>query len=144
MNETHTVGRSAAAAPSRCIWSGQRDAGTREVVLRPDPVHRPEAFAVCPAHEAEFLAFHERVFRRQYRFLAGMGVIVVAAIAAALIGEPWAAAIALVFAGTVVFVYPFATPQTVALVGVRRSIALARGLALLTVGLGVYLLLAAG
>lgn len=115
--------------PERCIWSNRRDPGTREVTLEPpNRSTRPETVHVCPAHEAQFRAFHAYSERYGGWFLALLGLFVLAALIAIVV-EVEEATIAWAvptLVGAVMLIFPFATPQTVQMLGVRASVLLVR------------------
>jgi hypothetical protein len=133
----------APAAARRCIWSNQRDADTREISLQPPGRYAAETYWVCPAHEAELRAFHARLHRDKYRFLGGIALVVVAAIVAGLLDSERLGGVAMVGLGLFMLAYPFATPQTVQMMGVRASLRLVRVLTVPVVAIGLYLLLRA-
>lgn len=109
----------------RCIWSNRRDPGTREVKLEsPNRFTGPETVQVCPAHEAQLRAF--RAYSERYGgwFLALLGGLVLAALIAVVVEVEekviaWAVP---TLVGSAMVVFPFATPQTVRMLGVHVSV----------------------
>jgi len=132
---------------ARCIWCNQPDGEMRTVTVPLAEGRQRRTVTVHAAHEAPFLAWHARLVSDTPRFVTTIAftpLVLLAALGlAALVGRPAIALVlglALTALAVFMWVYPYATPQTVRLVGVRRSIALARAGALL---LGVVGLLAA-
>jgi uncharacterized membrane protein len=128
-------------AERRCIWSNQIDRGTREIAIEVDERYLPERYWVCSEHEAAFRAFRGRGHRDRYRFFGGLALVVVAALLTALLD--WETGVGLVMIGLGLFMlaYPFATPQTIQMLGVRASLRLVRLLSMPVIGIGLYLLL---
>lgn len=127
----------------RCIWSHQHDPGTRPIVIKPGKGYVEETHWVCPAHEEQFRRFHASVMRRGYTFLALLGLIVVASWGLVLFQSAVGVALLLLGIGAVMLAFPFATPQTVQMLGVRRSVRLVRILGVGMVGAGVWELIRA-
>lgn len=131
---------------ARCIWCNGGEGELRSVTLhearerREVPVH--------PEHEASLLAWHARVTRDTQRFVTVVAFTPLALLAfvglAALVNPASifvALGLSLIALATFLWAHPYATPQTVRLLGVRRSIVLARGLtAMLAVGGTIALL----
>ncbi len=132
---------------ARCVWCNQPDGEMRSVTVRLAEGRERRTVTVHAAHEASFLAWHARVVRHTRRFVTTIAFAPLVLLAvlgvAGLAGRPAVALVlglALSALALYMWTHPYATPQTVRLVGVRRSIALARAAALL---LGVVGLLAA-
>jgi hypothetical protein len=123
----------------RCAWC-HSSAG----ILRPLLLHdgREQLLLhVHAEHESSVVAWHESVIRRRPAVATRLALVpllllsaigVAAAINASLILP--AAGVAMLSIAAIFRRFPIATPQTLALVGVRMSMALVRGLAL---GIGV-------
>lgn len=131
---------------ARCVWCNQPDGEMRTVTVLAEGLQR-RTMTVHADHEASFLAWHARVARDTPRFVTTIAFMPLALLAAlgvaALVGRPAIALVlglALIALAVFMWMHPYATPQTVRLIGVRRSIALARAGALL---LGLVGLLAA-
>jgi hypothetical protein len=135
---------------ARCVWCNRTDGEMRTVTVLAEGRER-RTVTVHAAHEAPFLAWHARVASDTPRFVMTIAftplVLLVAVGVAALVGRP-AVALVLGLAATalavVMWTHPYATPQTVRLVGVRRSIALARAGALLMGLVGLVAAIAVG
>ena len=131
----------------RCIWSNRKDPGTREITLTPvNRLSRPETVWVCPAHEPQFRAFHAYAERYGGWFLALFGLLVSGAFLSIPLGiseEIVAGVIAFCF-GALMVVFPFATPQTVQMLGVRTSVLLVRVGGVVLFGYGLFLLARSG
>ena len=126
-----------------CIWSKRNDPGTREIALEPrDRFTRPETVRVCPAHEAQVRAYH--AYSEQYGgwFLALFGLLVFGAFMSIPLGisERIVAGVVPLCFGVLMVVFPFATPQTVHVLGMRTSVLVVRVGGLVLAGYGVFLL----
>ena len=127
----------------RCIWSKRKDPGTREITLEPrDRFTRPQTVWVCPAHEAQVRAYHAYSERYGGWFLAFFGLIVFGAFMSIPLGisEAVGGGAVLVASGMLMVVFPFATPQTVQMLGVRASVVMTWVGGLAMFGFGVFLL----
>lgn len=140
----------------RCIWCNQEDASVREVTL---PVvgrwgaHPTErALAVHEEHAEALRAFVAHANRNGRRFVLGIvGVslvmLVVPAGVTAFGGDPhlvpFAVGAGTALIGAMTVAWPFATPQTVAMLGIERSVRLVRrvGGGLVFLGLAIALFL---
>lgn len=132
----------------KSIWSGKHSASLKEVTLpgmtrfggrAPDVSQFVE-----PEHEAELRRFIDYSIRFGRLFLT----LVMAASLLAVVGAslapvwPWALWICLVATvaiGVTIIVFPFATPETVAWLGIRRSRTLARYGGIIVVGIAVWM-----
>ena len=129
--------------PERCIWSKRNDPGTRDVTLQsPDRFPRPETVRVCPAHEAQVRAFHAYSARYGGWLLALFGLLVFGAFMSIPLGisERIVAGVVPLCFGVLMVVFPFATPQTVQMLGMRTSVLVVRIGGLVLAGYGVFLL----
>lgn len=127
----------------RCIWSKRQDHGTRELTLDPSGrSSRAEVVQVCPAHETQVRQYYDRCSRYGGWFLAIYGLIVFAALILWALGIEEDAVAGGVFTcvGVAVVVFPFATPQTVEMMGVNPSVILCRVAGVGMVGWGIYML----
>lgn len=123
---------------TRCIWCNQSDPD-RTVTLSAGRERR--TVPVHAAHEASLVAWHARATREARRFVTTMVLAPLAVLAAvglaALVSRAMAFAViglAIIALAAYAWTHPYATPQTVRLIGVRRSIALVR---LVSVPLGL-------
>lgn len=116
---------------TRCAWCNRSDGELRSVTLaegRQRHVH-----AVHAAHEAALRDWHGRVVSDTPRFVTTMVIAPAVVFAAVGVAAVVSRALAFVLLGVALIALaaymwanPYATPQTVRLVGVRRSIALVR------------------
>lgn len=89
---------------------------------RPEPVH------VCPAHETRVREYYLSCERYGGWFLGLYGLLVFASLVLWALGVPenTVAGGAFIGMGAIVLVFPFATPQTVEMMGVHPSVILVR------------------
>jgi len=125
---------------TRCLWCNGSDGELRTVTLSQGRERR--SVPVHTAHESALVEWHARVAHHTPRLvmtLAFAPLVLLAALGlAALISRGtvfFVLGLALIALAAHMWTHPYATPQTVRLVGVRRSIALVRALAV-PLGLG--------
>lgn len=132
----------------RSAWTGRRMAGLVSVRLPVvDRIGRPageKEFWVEPRHEAELRRWVEYVNRNGRRFLALILGETVLGLAGAFLQPNWQRAFWLVVAcmvglGATIFVYPFATPETNRMLGMRRARSLARASGVLVLAMAAFL-----
>lgn len=111
--------------------------------MKPGERHAPETYRVCPAHEEEFRRFHARTARCGYRFFALFVLLMAAGFVLVPFASDVTVGIFLAVLAVVMLVFPFATPQTVRLMGVRASVWLVRGIAAVVLAWAAYLLVRA-
>ncbi len=134
---------------NRCLWCNGSDGVLRTITLGEGRVRRD--VTVHPEHEADLVAWHARLVRDTPRFVtifAFTPLLLLAAIGLAALVSRSAVLVVLglwlIGFAAFVWSHPYATPLTIRLVGVRRSVALARGLtAVLATGGVIALLVAA-
>jgi hypothetical protein len=129
--------------PKRCIWSNRKDPGTREVMLESGSrFSQAEAVEVCPAHEPRVQKFHGHSERYGGLFLGLYWLLVFAALILWALGidETAIGGGVLICFGVLMVVFPFATPQTIAMIGVHASVVLVRMSGIGLFGWGVWLL----
>ncbi|MFW6192876.1 MAG: hypothetical protein ACOC83_05275, partial [Gemmatimonadota bacterium] len=140
-----TFGNPAGGAdPSRCAWCAGGDGEIEELRLRiPDQIALNRFWVrlpVHPRHERPLRRFAARFRRDGRRFVVSMIALIVVAFAFFLVLHavegssavrdrwadafvgPWMAAL-----GVVLLLFPFATPLTTALIGIRHTVVLVRG-----------------
>lgn len=105
---------------------------------RPTGVRR---FPVDPRHRQALFAFSAFSARYGPRFLPALGLWLVATVVASYVRGIAGAGLGLVLLALLMFALPFATPETVAMLGIRTSVVLMRCLAGVIVLLGAFLLL---
>lgn len=138
-----------------CVWS--HETSDRVVPVRLDVpsntggARTERTLHVLPEHEADLRAYNERVARHGRTFLRAtlglsavlLGVAVGGAVGGwseALVGAIVGFGVSAI--GWLMIIFPFVTPTTIDLMGIRRSMWLARGLGAITVGLGIWVALA--
>lgn len=140
----------------KCIWCNERGGELREITvtvpnrLGLDP--HEEVVHVHAAHEPRARAFLARLTRNATRFLIGIALVVVlmpVAVATGLLlgdtAETGARLVAAAFAGLLLglavwlWVFPFATPETVRWLGIRKSMVAVRAGAVIVVALALWL-----
>lgn len=130
----------------RCLWSNRRDSGTRGIKLEsPSPFARwPEILQVCPCHEERFRRFYAYEQRYAGLLLGTYGFVVFAGLIFWALGarEQVVAGTAMLVFGVLIIVFPFATPQTVQMMGVRASVLLLWIAGAVLAGYGVFVLTA--
>jgi hypothetical protein len=122
---------------TRCLWCNGSDGELRTVTLPMEGRER-RAVPVHAAHEAQLVEWHARVARdtpRVVMTLAFTPLVLVAVVTLAVVlgGGMLLAVLGLLLTalGAFMWAHPYATPQTIRFLGVRRSVALARAFALL-------------
>jgi hypothetical protein len=116
---------------TRCVWCNRADGELRTVTLAQGRERR--AVTVHPAHEASLVAWHARATNDTQRFVTTIAftplVLLGALGLAALVGRGatfLVLGLALIALAAFMWAHPYATPLTVRLVGVQRSIFLVR------------------
>lgn len=131
----------------RCAWTGKLADHLKEVRLTvPDRFGsnpHEETFLVAPEHEGELRTYTERLTRHSRHFFLLMTAGVLAAIVFALLRSIEGIAASFVGMGIIGLACPFATPETVQMVGVRRSRQIARAGGVLVIALGIGMLMLA-
>ncbi len=135
-----------------CRWCGSSDGELKTITVE-TPTRfatstKEETMSVHPEHESELRAFNKEVQAHGKRFLTlslffgvvlpmiGLGGLpfVSGAVVSSVIG------LSTLALGVVLYLYPFATPETVEMLGVKKSVRLVRILAIGIVPLGLWIL----
>lgn len=137
-----------------CIWTNKTTDRavpvTLDVPSNTGGERTPQTMHVLPEHEADLRAYNERVARWGRPMIVGLlglsGLMVAVALGGGLAGwsDRTVAQIAgglVVAMSVVLFAFPFATPQTVGMFGIRTSIRLARVSGIVMAGLGLWIAL---
>lgn len=95
-------------------------------------------YFVCPEHESRLRRYHTEVDRFGGWFMALLGIFVMALVLFTMLESSVGVGLSVVFLGLVMIRFPFATPQTVQMIGVRASIWLARVGGVIILGLGIW------
>lgn len=138
---------------TRCIWTGERTDEVVAVTARmrtrfgTDP--HEATFYVQPRHEAALRAYLDRFARFGGWFMAGLAAYAAVAVLVSVLAvlgvlpEPAGVTtlgVLTVALGVALHRLPFATPETVAMFGLRRSVRLARAGGVLVAASGLGLL----
>ena len=134
----------------RCAWTGQRSDRAVEITVpgtdRFGRPAEPDAHTVLPEHEADLRAFADLAQRAGRPFLLAILALTVGIVAVALLGtfgvlsdaaSAWGAGLGCMGMGLLMIALPFATPEAVAALGVRRSMLLARVSGVVVAGVGL-------
>ena len=129
----------------RCIWCGRESDALETVELptldrwgHPAGVRR---FPVDPQHRQALLAFSAFSTRYAPRFLPALGLWLLATVVASWFRGIAGGGLGLMLLGPLMFALPFATPETVAALGIRRSLVLVRCMAAAIALMGAFLML---
>ncbi|MEW6555782.1 MAG: hypothetical protein AB1349_00330 [Elusimicrobiota bacterium] len=129
----------------RCIWTNRKSDNLKEIIVKvPNRIGlKPQerTFYILPEYESNFRRFAEYVTKYAILFLLLVLGSIIAIIIFGTVGIQTAFNITVIFLGVLTILFPFATPETVAMCGVRISIWLARVCGLLAIGCGILLLL---
>lgn len=129
----------------RCIWTGRVHRRATELVPASLPGvvvgggRGPQRVDVEPAWEGEVRRWGAFVQRHVRRFQVLLGGLLAAITAAAVFAGPIATGAGVAALGLLVVVYPFSTPQTVRMLGIRRARAVTRGLGVATIVVGAVI-----
>lgn len=133
----------------RSIWTGRTSDGLMEVSLpgvsRWGTPTAEERFLVEPKHEAELRAYVAHA-RKWGRFcLVSVLLLSLICLGASTVVVVWppamlVIALATFLLGALVIAFPFATPETVAWLGIQRSVKLARVAGVLVLVLAAWML----
>ena len=131
----------------KCVWCNGRDERLEELSVAGIPGYGPRA-QVHPEHREETVEFFERARRGWSRALiAIVSVAVLMMIAVPLTIPLGSELLTAIVAGVgnlaiavLVWRYPFPTPLTIRWLGIRRSVAVARGAALVLGLTGLWLI----
>jgi hypothetical protein len=128
---------------NRCIWCNRSDGALRTVTLQEGRGRRD--VVVHPEHEAALAAWHARAAADGQRFVTTVAFTPLALLAAVGIAALVSRAstfvvlgLALIALSAFIWTHPYATPLTVRLLGVRRSITLVRVLAAVVAAGGAF------
>ena len=111
----------------KCMWCNKKSNELREIFI-PDKNRPLEeiSYFVCPEHEQKFRKFFDRARRYALPFI---GLMVLSMISMIIAGGYSAMNVFIAsFAsiGLIIIIFPFCTPQTIAMVGVAKSIIIGR------------------
>lgn len=136
----------ARSVPPRCLWTNRTGEGLREITLptldRFAIRAREERVHVLPEHEAELRRFNDYANRYARLFLALMLLGTLALLVFALADSDSGVGVSIALLGLLGIVFPFATPETVQMLGMRSAIRTTRIFGVGVAALGV--LIAAG
>jgi hypothetical protein len=117
----------------KCAWCNKQSDQLKEIAVLSTNLsaasRREIAYFVCPEHEAGLRRFYDRVRRYALLFMA----LICISLACLIGGALWRAAgggylfvASFASLGLVLFIFPFCTPETVEMIGVAKSILVAR------------------
>lgn len=132
---------------NRCIWCNKKDNSLKEIVVtasnRFGSKPREKIFFVHPEHEITFRAFNQysEKFNKLFLVLIGIALLAMILLQIVLVAVNQnlgiiGVGVAVIFLGILVIVFPFSTPETVMLFGLKSAIKLVRVVGLVAVGLG--------
>lgn len=122
---------------NKSSWSG-RSSGSL-VEISKDLNLQGESIFVEQEYKEQLIAYLNFSNKWKNVFLALVLSLSCVIAIVALVAPPWAIGACLVVLGAVLIVLPLPTPQTIQLLGVKKSILLVRAIAILIVGAGIWL-----
>ena len=135
----------------KCEWCNKQRDGLKEISILSTGLRaakrREISFFVCPEHELKLRKFYDGVRRYVLLFL---GLIIISLIClvtpATCSDNDWAGYLfisSFALIGLTLLLFPFCTPQTIAMMGVAKSIKIARIIGGIIFALGVIVLILA-
>jgi len=113
----------------KCSWCGRKTTA-EEVFIDGHPPERLSACSdSCEQSLREFVSYYRAT---KWYLLSGMLIIMLAAAVFALVGAVHLLPLCLTSFGLLITLFPFATGETIELMGVRKSVVLVRVIGLLT------------
>lgn len=134
---------------STCIWTGRRDARVKAITLKTldrFSVPTEETFYVLPEYEQSLRKFNGRLVdwgRSFLKLIFGLILLMLISVLLALIFSVsnsmvlYAVGINTSLIGLVIVLFPFATPETVKWMGLKRAIIAVRTTGFLTIIFGI-------
>ena len=129
----------------RCAWTGKRAGELKEVWLtvpnRWGGSPHEERFLVSPEYESELRSYTQRLTRYGGLYVILVIASILAMITFAMLGSMTGGVVSLLGMGLILVAFPFATPETVQIEGVRTSVRHTRiaGAALVVVAVGLLI-----
>ena len=126
----------------RCLWCGKETGGHfRQITLPAKRANTPVESAIVCSEACEQFALEtlQSVRKNSYLFLAGIVSGLVLAVLGGLSRALRPAGVSVI--GLTVLLFPFVTPQTVQIFGLRKGMLLGRLLGIILVVMGLILLL---
>lgn len=131
----------------KCVWCNGREERLEELAVAGIPGYGPRT-RVHPEHRAETVEFFDRARREWSRALIAIVSVAVLMMIAVPLSIPLGsdlltaivAGVGNVAIAVLVWRYPFPTPLTIRWLGIRRSVAIARGAALVLGLSGLWLI----
>jgi hypothetical protein len=123
----------------RCTWTGRHSDEVKELRLetldRWGFRAREETFTVLPEHEEELRRFVD--YQRRYGRVF-LGLVALSIVAALFVRSSLGIGLGMIGLGVLTYVFPFATPETVQMIGMRASIRTVRYLSVLPILIGLF------
>ena len=127
--------------PNRCAWTNEESDRVKEIVVdMPDrlAMHpKPTTFYVLPEYEQRLRRFIRHLERFGLKFLLSILILVMALPIAAVMRRYPLLGVVVVLMGIDLVVFPFATPETVKLLGFGSSIVLVRAIGFVAIVIGL-------
>ena len=127
--------------PNRCAWTNEESDRVKEIVVdMPDrlAMHpKPTTFYVLPEYEQRLRRFIRHLERFGLKFLLSILILSMALPIAAVMRRYALLGVVVVLMGIDFIVFPFATPETVKLLGFGSSIVLVRAIGVIAIVIGV-------
>ncbi len=118
----------------KCVWCNKENEQIKKITALTKTgfgrkLHEIDYF-VCPEHEDKFRRFNDRVARYAILFVSLMAIGLLGMVAPAIFhNNNWSGylfVMSFAFLGLVLVLFPFCTPETIAIMGVAKSIKVAR------------------
>lgn len=126
----------------KCIWTNQKSENLKELEVTNLNTKKIETVYVLPEFEQEFLNFYK--FAEKY---ANKSLIAVMSLTFSLVFVvilpksiiPYFLSLGLFLMGVLCYFFPFVTPETVKMLGMKKSIITAKFLGVIIALIGVYI-----
>lgn len=126
----------------KCIWSNQKNENLKELEVKNLNTKKIETVYVLPEFEQEFLSFYKFAEKYANKFLIAVISLSFAFVFVLVLPKsisPYFLSLGLVLMGILCYLFPFVTPETVKMIGMKKSILTAKVLGIIIALFGTFI-----
>ncbi len=126
----------------KCIWTNQKSDDLKELSVTNLNTKKAETVYVLPEFEQEFLEFYKFAEKYANKSLVALMSLSFALVFVVILPKPimpYFVSLVLVIIGILCYFFPFITPETVKMLGIKKSIIMARFLGVIIALFGIYI-----
>lgn len=126
----------------KCIWTNKKSEDLKELEIKNLNTKKIETVYILPEFEQKFLEFHKFAEKYANKFLIAIMSLTFSLVFIVVLPKsiiPYFLSLGLFLMGILCYFFPFVTPETVKMLGIKKSIIIAKILGVIIALIGIFI-----